>query len=235
MQHILVVEDYPLVAKRIRRFLGAVLNREPDSFPWCEDLEHAEQYLAQHPVDLLFLDLNLGGADGFDLLKHYTAGNFETIIVSANTARALEAFEYGVVDFVAKPFDQERLAAALSRVTTRAKRAARYLSVKKHGSIQLVDIDDIYAVKGEGNYAELWTRAGDKPLHAKTLDQLLRILPEHFHRVHKSYILNIIDVASLQRPGAGRYSALLKNGEEIPIGRSRWPDISALFEDRLPS
>lgn len=231
MLNIVIVEDYPMVAKRIRRFVGAILGCEPASIPWCEDFEQAEQFLAENAVDVLLLDLNLAGEDGFDLLKRSTAGAFETIVISANTARALEAFEFGVVDFVAKPFDQPRLAQALGRISVRRARAARTLSIKKHGRIQLVDIDDILVVKSEGNYAELWTRQGEKLLHAKNLEQLSRVLPDDFLRVHKSYMVHVGSIQSLQRPGGGRYGAVLKNGLEIPIGRSRWPDVQQRFAE----
>ncbi|CAM2007702.1 LytR/AlgR family response regulator transcription factor [Acanthopleuribacter pedis] len=225
MLNILVVEDYPMVAKRIRRFVAAILDVTPEAIPWCEDFEQAEHYLAENPVEVLLLDLNLAGEDGFDLLKRGTAGAFETIVISANTARALEAFELGVVDFVAKPFDQARLATALGRVKQRREQSVRTLTIKKHGRIQLVDIADVVAVKSEGNYAELWTRDGETLLHAKSLEQLSRVLPETYLRVHKSYIVCLGEIKSLKRPGGGRYGAVLKNGTEIPIGRGRWPEV----------
>ncbi len=71
------------------------------------------------PIDVLFLDLNLNGKDGFDLLKTSVSGAFHVIIISAHTEQALKAFEYGVLDFVGKPFNKERLARALDRVFER--------------------------------------------------------------------------------------------------------------------
>lgn len=79
------------------------------------NLEDAQDSLVSQPVDVMFLDLNLHGKDGFLLLHEQLVQPFHTIVVSANTDRALEAFELGVLDFVGKPFTQERIDKALQR------------------------------------------------------------------------------------------------------------------------
>ena len=116
---IALVEDEEIVARRLQRLLGRVLGDRRTSITRLTNLHDALDYLADHPIDLLFLDLDLGGEDGFRLLGEAVAASFHTIIVSARHDQALRAFEYGVVDFVAKPYTEDRLRQAIERVTHR--------------------------------------------------------------------------------------------------------------------
>ena len=107
---ILIVEDEPLLAGRLERLCREILGSRLETVRIATEFDEASARLAESPIDVLLLDLNLGGADGMDLLKASVAGSFHTIIVSANTEQALRAFEFGVIDFVAKPCMKDRLA-----------------------------------------------------------------------------------------------------------------------------
>jgi DNA-binding LytR/AlgR family response regulator len=150
------------------------------------------------------------------------------VIVSANTDRALEAFQYGVLDFVPKPFTRERLAQALARVhgpVTRAGQAARNLAVKKAGRIELVPVDDVLYVQGAGNYSELVLADGRKELHDKTLERLEALLPEDFERTHKSYLVRLSAIKALHASEGSHYELELKNGTCLPVGRTRYKEL----------
>ena len=177
---VLIVEDEPLIAQRLERFCREILGARLEAVRVAAQLAEASARLDEAPIDLLLLDLNLHGCDGMELLKASVAGSFHTIVVSANTEQALRAFEFGVIDFVPKPFSQERLAQALARVTERDGRAAcaaKYLAVRKHGRIELVAIDRVLYVQGAGAYAELVLDDGKRELHDKTLEKLHALLP----------------------------------------------------------
>ncbi len=107
---IILIEDEPLVAQRLERFCREILAGQLEKLHVVTSLAAAEGWLAENPVDIALLDLNLENQDGMGLLQRSVASAFHTIIVSANTDRALEAFQYGVIDFVPKPFTRERLA-----------------------------------------------------------------------------------------------------------------------------
>ena len=113
----LIVEDERMAARRLERMLRGILGDSVEQITCLERVEEAECFLASTTIDVLLLDLNLNGEDGFELLKKATAGPFQTIIVSANTGQALRAFEYGVLDFVPKPVERSRLERALARVS----------------------------------------------------------------------------------------------------------------------
>ncbi|WP_411823397.1 helix-turn-helix domain-containing protein [Leptospira sp. 'Mane'] len=113
--NILIVEDEPVHAKYLKKLLEKVLGSDIEAVYHETSLIQSENYLKEGQIDLLFLDLNLFGENGFDLLKTVPTTNILTIVVSGNTDQALTAFEYGVIDFVAKPVLEDRLRLALER------------------------------------------------------------------------------------------------------------------------
>ena len=101
--NIVIVEDEPVIAQRLARQIKAIDALNSAKLKHFDTFDDAQAYLEENLIDLLFLDLNLHGVSGFDLLKSVAAASFHTIIVSAYAEQAIKAFEYGVVDFVAKP------------------------------------------------------------------------------------------------------------------------------------
>src|SRR5688572_26635452 len=225
---VLIVEDEPLLAQRLERFCREILGARLETMRVANLLSEASARLDESPIDLLLLDLNLHGRDGMELLASSVAGSFHTIIVSANTDQALRAFEYGVIDFVPKPFTQERLAQALQRVTElngRAACAARFLAVRKPGKVDLVPIDRVLYVEGAGAYAELVLDDGRRELHDKTLEKLHALLPPVFERIHKSYLVRLSAVKALHAHEGSLYEAELRNGSRLPVGRTRYKEL----------
>jgi two-component system response regulator LytT len=230
---ILIVEDEPFIARRLERFCREILGDRLETLHVAGAYEEASGRLAEAPIDLLLLDLNLNGRDGMDLLKATVAGSFHTIIVSANIEQALKAFEYGVLDFVPKPFSQERLAQALKRATDadgRAACTAKYLAVRKYGKVQLVPIDRVLYAQGAGAYAELVLIDGTRELHDKTLEKLHALLPPVFERIHKSYLVRMTAVVALHAQEGSHYEAELKTGLRLPIGRTRYKELRAKMQ-----
>lgn len=185
-------------------------------------------FIQANTIDILLLDLNLNGEDGFDVLKSMVARPFHTIVVSAYTDKAITAFAYGVLDFVPKPFDEARLFQAFKRIDVKEKtteNGLKYLAVRKSGNITLIDINTVRYIKGAGIYSELHLQNDKSALHDKALDALEHILPPQFIRVHRSYIVCLTEGEKLIIQPGSRYSLLLKNGELIPVGRLRYKDL----------
>lgn len=225
---VLIVEDEPLIARRLERFCREILGAQLETLHLASVYDEASARLAETPVDLLLLDLNLRGRDGMQLLEAAVASSFHTIIVSANLDQALKAFEFGVIDFVPKPFSQDRLAQALARVTEREGRAAgaaKFLAVRKHGKVQLVPVDRVLYAQGAGAYAELVLDDGTRELHDKTLEKLHALLPPSFERIHKSYVVRVTMLKALHAHEGSHYEAELKNGLRLPIGRTRYKEL----------
>jgi len=222
MQHWVIVEDEIMVAKRLMRFIQKITTDTPTKLHHFHSIDDARDHLVNHPVDLLFLDLNLGGLDGFELLKDQLAQSFHTIVVSANTERAIEAFELGILDFVAKPFTLERVATAIARAEHKtAQQGCRFLTYRKHGVIELLPTEDIAFIKAAGHYSEIVTHDNRILLHDKNIEKLNQLLPKDFFRVHRSYLVPLQNCEKISTDVGSKYWLWLKNGEQLPVGRTR--------------
>lgn len=219
---ILIVEDEPLVRQRLLR-LCTELAGSRARFDAVADLENAETRLQRSVYDGLLLDLNLGGEDGFELLKRAIAGRYHCVVISAHRERALQAFEHEVLDFVPKPFSRERLGQALDRlleVGNYRSGRARYLGIWRAQGTALVELADVVWIRADGDYSELRLRDGRSELHDKSLAALSGLLPPDFVRCHRSYLVNLRHVRSLHAGAGSRYWLVLHDGAELPVGRS---------------
>lgn len=226
--NILIIEDEARIARRVERMTIEFFASTSVEISICDSLQKGLDQIAYQLPDLLLLDLNLNGDNGFEILEHMVAASFHTIIVSANIDKAIIAFEYGVLDFVPKPFDQERFFKALTRFVSPAVKAEeeiKYLAVKKAGQIRLINITEIIYIKGAGIYTELHLHSGRTELHDKSLELLNQLLPDQFERIHKSYLVNFLQVEKMLINTGTRYSVLLKTGEILPVGRSKYKEL----------
>lgn len=226
--NILVIEDELRIAKRIVRMTKEFFLNTAEQITHLESLDQGLEYVQNNTVDLVLLDLNLNGENGFDLLKEAVSQSFHTIIISAYKEQALQAFEFGVLDFVPKPFNQERLYKAFDRVLNKediATKNIKFLAVKKRGEVRLIDIDNVVYIKGAGMYSELVLNTSATFLHDKSLEKLEQLLPETFIRIHKSYLLKISEIRAIKVSSGSKYMAELKNNELLPIGRTKYKSL----------
>lgn len=217
---IVIVEDEPLIAQRLARLTRQILGNEAGAIECAADFHGARKFLVHPDRSLLLLDLSLAGEDGFALLREALAQPCRTIVVSARTDRALEAFDLGVIDFVAKPFTAERLALALKRAQESIVKRTPYLAVLLAGQVQLIPLDTVAAIHGDDDYSSVETVDGRRHLHGKTLSALMEALPPTFRRVHRSHIVNLAHVERILTQESGARQIQLSNGTRVPIGRA---------------
>ena len=224
---LLIVEDEIRIAKLLEKMIGEVWGDQAESVHLCHQIGAARNFLSQHPVDILFLDLNLKGEDGFQLLREFVAESFFTVIVSAHRDKAIEAFEYGVLDFIPKPFNKIRLQKTLERIqgTQSGGTKPKYLAVKKLGKLVFVPIAEIQYFKAAGHYAEIHSPHSPKLLSDKSLDRLEVLLGKQFVRIHRSYLVHHDQLKELLSFPGSKYQVLLGNGEILPVGRTRVREI----------
>ena len=223
--NILIVEDEALAARRLKRMVEELLGTGAASVTVKNTRGDAEEYLAQNQVDLVLLDLNLNGKSGFELLKRLAAGAFHTIIVSASLDQAVTAFDYGVLDFVPKPFDRQRLQKAFDRLgvaQTANPSGLKYLSVKSQGSVRLISLQSVRFFKGADDYVEIHLNDGTFELYGKSLDALMQLLPPQYCRTHKSYIADFRTAHRIHVHGGGKYELELQDGTKIPVSRTQY-------------
>ncbi|MGM0443851.1 MAG: LytR/AlgR family response regulator transcription factor [Fibrobacterota bacterium] len=224
---IAILEDEKVSARRLKRMIYAALEHSISECLLYHTFEECRRDLVNRDIDLLLLDLNLDGDDGFEILRQLQKRTFQTIVVSANTDRAIEAFELGVTDFIPKPFDSARLHKALNRFTGRLNRtrAAENLVVKNRGERIFIPVSTITHICGARDYSELHCASKEVYLHGKSLESLTSILPKRFIRIHKSYIVDSREIQKVKVYGGGKYRALLKDGTYLPVSRSRYKQL----------
>jgi len=219
---ILIVDDEPLIRERLLRMCRELAG-DRARIDAVADLDMAGDRLQRSLYDGLLLDLNLGGEDGFDLLRQAVAGRYHCVVVSAHHERALQAFEHGVLDFVPKPFTRERLGLALDRLLDAARYRpglARYIGIWRAKGTSLVELADVLCIRADGDYSEICLLDGRSELHDKSLTALTVVLPPDFVRCHRSCLVNLRHVRSLHTGSGSRYWLVMANGKELPVGRA---------------
>jgi two-component system response regulator LytT len=228
---ILIVEDEPPIADYIERSVRSILGGALREVRTAYSLNEALGALKERPADLCLLDLNLSGKDGYEVLKSAVSRPSHTIVISAHTEQAARAFEYGVLDFVPKPFSLDRLRQALDRYLGpgRSPNPARYLTYRQKNRNQLLPVSDIVLFKASRYLVEAWTKEGGRAVLEKPLNRLEQILPENFVRTHRSYIVNLDFAESYKHRGGSRYAIRMKSGEVLPLGRGRLAKLKGLL------
>jgi len=215
---IAIVEDEAVVARRLARMVREIV---PDAdLEVAPSLAVALTLVRERRPDVLLLDLNLAGRDGFSVLEQVAASPIPTVVVSAHPSQALRAFDHGVVDFVAKPWTAERLRKALARATADAAVSRpQCLAVRRGRVVRPVLVASIAFVRGAGDYSELHLFDGSVHLHEKSLTALAAVLPPAFARVHRSYLVDLARARALRSAPGGRLAIVLEGGRELPVGR----------------
>jgi two-component system LytT family response regulator len=233
----LIIDDEPLARSRIR----AMLTTHPDIdvVAECGSAGEAETLLRNERAALLLLDIEMPGASGFEILKTASLESGPAIVfVTAHEEFALEAFEANAIDYLVKPFSQERLDRALWRVrrfvegksTARPPRRWRErFGVRVRGEVVFVRVSSIDWIAGAGNYVRIYT-GGESHLLRESLQNLAAELdPAVFLRIHRSAIVNIERVKKLVPAPDGSLSIILQDATAVPLG----PTYRAALEEAL--
>ncbi|HJR65073.1 MAG TPA: LytTR family DNA-binding domain-containing protein [Gemmatimonadaceae bacterium] len=238
MLRVALVDDEPLGRERIRALLadeqGVTLIGEYSTG------EEALTGILESAPQVLFLDVQMPGVDGFGLVQllesHLPPDQRPFIVVvTAYDEYALRAFDVSAVDYLLKPFDRARFRAALARartrVTERPRPEARFV-VRSASKMTLVRAADVQWIAGEGNYARLHS-SGRRHLVRETLKSVeARLDPSKFVRVHRSAIVNVDCVATLEPHVHGQYVLTMKDGSRITSSRTHSAKLRALLKSR---
>ena len=227
---ILIVEDEPPIADNIKELCRSILRSRVDKIDIRYTMEDALDYLGKQGIDLCLLDLNLMGSNGYDILKSAVAGSFHTIIVSAHIEQAIEAFNYGILDFVPKPVSRERLKTALDKyIGTLENTAAstKFLVVRKKNASFLYSVDDVAYFTADGYLVKMHLKDGKSEYIEKPLNRLAQILPKRFIRAHRGCIVDVNEVASYRHKGGGVYEVVVKSGATLPLSRQAYKLLDA--------
>jgi len=236
----LIVDDEPLARERLR----ALLRGEPavEIAGECGSGTEAITTIRGTPLDLVFLDMQMPGCDGLQVLAELPADNRPAIIfATAHERFALDAFEVQAVDYLLKPFDRERFQTALRRAeeylrlrragpdaekpdvapaeATPAARNER-LTVKADGRLVFLKSDELIWVEAADNYVVLHLTSGRLMLRETMSAIEARLGSVSFVRVNRSAIVHRDQIKELQPAQHGDYTVLLRDGTKVPLSRS---------------
>jgi two-component system response regulator LytT len=228
--NLLIIEDEPPIAEDIKEMSQSILGSKAERIDIRHTMEDALYYLSKHSIDLCLLDLNLRGENGYEILQTAVSKSFHTVIVSAHTEQAFEAFDYGILDFVPKPIDRRRLKTAFDRyfgTIEKMDTGIKYLVVRRRNSNHLISTDEIRYFEAQGYLVKLHLKDGKSELIEKPLNRLIQILPKKFLQVHRSYIVDVDEVDSYRHKGGGTYEIRLKSGENLPLSPKVYRQLSS--------
>jgi two-component system, LytTR family, response regulator len=210
-----------------RRNLTVLLGREPDieTVIECASGLEAIEIIKTSKPDLVFLDVQMPGCGGFDVLELLGGDLPPTIIfVTAYDEYALRAFDAGALDYLMKPFDDARFRRALDRAKDKLvhytpRRSAERLVVKNRGETLFLNVADIDWVEAVGCYACLHVGT-DTHVMRRTLLQLEHDLGEEsFIRIHRSTIVQLDRIYAMELRNSGDYEVVLKSTVRLRLSR----------------
>ena len=245
-----IVDDEPLARRRIRNLLAKAPDVEV--IAECANGKDAIESLEESPPDLLFLDIQMPEVDGFDVLQAIGRGRVPAVIfVTAYDQFALRAFEAHALDYLLKPFDDERFGAALERARERIRQQQgtdldrrlqallenvradqgylrRLVVPSGHRSI-FVRTEHIDWIEAERNYIRLHLNGRAYRLRENLTRIASALDPAMFCRIHRSTIVNIDRIRALESLVHGEYLVVLQDGTKLTSGRSYRQNLLALM------
>jgi two-component system, LytTR family, response regulator len=235
----LIVDDEPLARERLRTLLEA--EEDIEIVGECIDGPGAVDSIRELEPDLVFLDVHMPELDGIGVVNQIGAGAMPAVVfVTAYDQFAVQAFDAHAVDYILKPFDEDRFRTAVQRARhtlrgrgggdlddrlaallsdLRRPRFLERLAVKTGGKIVFIRTDDIDWIGAEGNYARIHA-AGRTYLIRETMNMLeSKLDPNRFLRVHRSTIINTDSIAELEPLFQGDYVVVLRDGTRLTSSR----------------
>jgi two-component system, LytTR family, response regulator len=222
---VLIVDDEPAARRGVRQLLAA--------FPEfavageCRNGADALAALDASAPDVIFLDIQMPGIDGFEVIRRRTAGRMpEVVFLTAYDQYAVRAFEAEALDYLVKPVSEARFAATMKRLMKRLHSAAtatrdENIVVTTATGATVLNVAEIDWIEAAGNYAQLWV--GPRSYFLRESLQLLeeRVRKHGFVRAHRRALVRLDGVRELTRDHSGALVAALGCGARIPVSRRR--------------
>ncbi|GJQ62061.1 MAG: DNA-binding response regulator [Melioribacteraceae bacterium] len=243
----LIIDDEKLAREITKRYLAK--HENINIVGECQNGFEAVKAIAELKPDLIFLDIQMPKINGFELLELIDEPP-AIIFSTAFDQYALKAFEVNAIDYLLKPFSQERFDAALEKAISRISYALNeqndysalkenydeeieYLNrivVKKGSDIVIINVEKILYLEAQDDYVSIVTENG-KFLKQKTMKYYEEKLPqENFIRIHRSNIINLNFMKKIEPMKKDNYAAVMQNNELLQISRSGYQKLKAFLE-----
>ena len=233
---ILVVDDEALARDRLKRLLAACTLNATILQARTGD-EAIERVRSDHP-DLVFLDVRLPDMDGFDVIARVTPAEMPPVVfVTAYDSYAIRAFDVHAVDYLVKPYTEERLRTAYTRACGRSMDQSRVLDklldalaqrerylqrvmVRTNDGHHVIRTTDIEWIEAESNYVRIHANGKSHLLRERLSSMEERLDPARFARIHRSMIVNLDAIMRMQPWFSGDYLVTLASGKDVRMSRT---------------
>jgi two-component system LytT family response regulator len=240
----IIVDD----EKHGRENLAGILKQycpEAELLGDADSVETAISLISEINPDLVFLDIEMPRANGFQLLEHFKDFRFEVIFVTAYDNYAIKAIRFSAIDYILKPINLNDLQTAVRKVANRIQQKQENQRMKQlvynitqpqnpriglpsGDRVEFIEVNKIIRCQGEGNYTHIYFEGSKHLLVAKTLVEFEDLLQEYsFTRVHKTHLVNLKHVITYVKNDGGILK--LSNGDEVPISRRRKEEVQKML------
>ncbi|WP_430792538.1 two-component system response regulator LytT [Bacillus subtilis] len=239
MLRVLIVDDEMLARDELAYLLKRT--NEEMEINEAENIESAFDQMMDQKPDLLFLDVDLSGENGFDIAKRLKKMKHPPAVVFATAydQYALKAFEVDALDYLTKPFDEERIQQTLKKykkvnrdiveIEQNSHAGQHKLALSVGGSIVIVDTKDIIYAGTEDGHVNVKTFDHSYTV-SDTLVVIEKKLPDSdFIRVHRSFVVNTEYIKEIQPWFNSTYNLIMKDGSKIPVSRTYAKELKKLL------
>ncbi len=211
-----IVEDLSVAADVLQKY--CIKSGKINVIQSFRSTEEAIPFLSENAVDVLFLDIEMPGANGFSLLDQMQYQP-QVILTTSKTEYAFDAFEYSVIDFLRKPFSYQRFIQSLDKLKPLNEKKEEveemsHVFIKSDGKLIRLNNDDILYIESMGDYVKFITN-DKKIISHNTIKALTeKINPDVFCKVHRSYIINMNKISDI------RDNTLYIANAKIPVSKA---------------
>jgi len=209
----IIIEDEPIAIKRLKKFIDQI-----EYLDLCQTFNNAVEsiaWLKQNQVDLIFLDIQMDKMTGIQFLDSVESIP-QIIITTAYDQYAVKSYEFEITDYLLKPFSFERFVKAVEKAHKKHSeiKSEDYIFIKTESRIERIKFDDILFIEGMNEYLRIHMLS-KKVMTLANFQTIIRSLPsKNFMRVHRSYIVNLDKIESVER------NRIKIENENIPISET---------------
>ncbi|WP_143961978.1 LytR/AlgR family response regulator transcription factor [Litoribacter populi] len=240
---VILVDDEPLAISLMQEYLERY--SEIEVIKTCQNGFEGLKAIQELKPDLVFLDIQMPKITGLEMLE-LLENPPAIIFTTAFDEYAVKAFEVNAVDYLLKPFSQERLAASIEKAKAKMengnsnkelkdlvdqsfKEKVSRVVVKTGNHIKVIQVGEVHYVEASDDYICIHTAEGQF-LKTQTLKSLEKRLDENqFVRTHRSFLVNVQEVTKLEHYEKEGYLVVLKSGAKIPVSKSGYPRLRAVL------
>lgn len=239
---IIIIDDEPLARSIVVHYLTSYPNLQVVAE--CNDGFEGFKAIKEHQPDLIFLDIQMPKITGFEMLE-LIENKPKVIFTTAFDEFAIKAFDQNAIDYLLKPFSQERFDKAMQKclaqtettISTPIETLLNYnntafetrVVVKHLGNIKIIQTSDILYLEAYDDYVKIYTHE-NVFVKKKTMNYFEQSFnPKQFVRVHRSFIIQVNQITKMEQSDKETMMAVLKNGTKIPLSKTGYPKLKAVL------